>query len=117
MESAVRGISRPALQGSLSLPGLRPAGELERPRNRLGAVSCRAPQPSSRLSTGWVQVLRQWCTSLAISVSATSEQRQSAWVIDCGSWPPPFGWPEEQRASWVGYLAPSVMTAGQDLGT
>ena len=63
MESDIRGISRPALWGPLSLPGLGPVGDLEHPGNRLGAVSCRAPEPSSRSPTGWVQASRQWCTS------------------------------------------------------
>ena len=43
-------------------PGLRLAGELGSLGSRLGAVSCRAPEPPRPL-TGWAQALRRWWTS------------------------------------------------------
>ena len=42
--------------------GLRLAGELGSLGSRLGAVSCRAPEPPRPL-TGWAQALRRWWTS------------------------------------------------------
>ena len=44
-------------------PGLRLAGELGSLGNRLGAVSCRAPEPGSRPLTDRAQALRRWWTS------------------------------------------------------
>ena len=71
MESEVRGRTRPSPGGPAAHPSLGPAGELEGPGNRLGPMSCRAPEPSLRPSTSLGPGLEAVVNLFPILVSAT----------------------------------------------
>ena len=65
VKNEVRGRFRPSPTPPphSSPPDLGPVGELGGSRNKLGAVSCMAPESSPGPPTGWIEALRRWRTS------------------------------------------------------
>ena len=112
-ESEVRGRSR-LHQAS---PSLGSVGELGVPENRLGTVSCRSPETLPRSPTGQAQPLRRWWTS----AQSLSLQTKSSSRLPGAQFVGPASAIQMALDMWgpVGsqVLTPSVMTAGQCLGT
>ena len=102
-----------------SSPSLGPVGELEGLENRLGYGLQDSRALIRAVHSAWQQTLRQhW-----ISVPSPSLQPNSSGRLSCCSqWdlaspPSHLGGLRSLTFSWVGHLAPSMMTAGQGLGT
>ena len=102
-----------------SSPSLGPVGELEGLENRLGYGLQDSRALIRAVHSAWQQALRQhW-----ISVPSPSLQPNSSGRLPCCSqWdlafpPSHLGGLRSLTFSWVGHLAPSMMTAGQGLGT
>ena len=77
------------------------------PGNSLGAVSCRAPEPSPGPPTGLAQALRSWWTSPQ-SLSLRPNGSCQLHRISLQDWPPPYWCPEEPEAQlgWApGFLS------------
>ena len=90
-------------------------GEPGGPGNSLGAVSCKAPEPSPEPLTGLAQALRSWWTSPQ-SLSMRPNGSCHLHRISLQDWPLPYSWPKEPEAQLVGLLASSAVTARQSLG-
>ena len=83
---------------------LGPAGELEGPGNRLGTMSCKAPEPSPRPPTSHGPGLKeQWTSPLSLSLWPNSNGR----LPDLWDLVSPFGWPEETEDQ-LGWMSGSL---------
>ena len=98
-----------------SSPSLGPVGEIEGLGNRLGYGLQDSRALIRAIHSAWQQC---WTSVPSPSLQPNSSSRQPG----CSRWDLVFplshlGGLRSLRASWVSHLAPSVMTAGQGLGT
>ena len=102
--------------GAWRSPSLGPVGEVEVPGNRLGMISCSAPEPSRRPSCSLGPGLEERRTSppslslkTTISGHLPGPQSLRTGLLTWTAW--------GDRTYWVGCLVPSRMRAGQNVGT
>ena len=96
-------------------PSLGPVGELEAPGNTLEMTSSSAPEPSLRPSSSLGPGLEErWTSPQSVSLQTTSSdhlpgpQSLRTVLLTWTAW--------GYRTYWVGYLAPSSMRAGHNVG-